>query len=110
MKLGSPNLRLTVIKAVGGEPWVYFDGSSAVETYGVFRNGYQKVEGPRGPTIGGRRPELDMSTDVVAEPKQGDLLFRGAMTAFEGVFTHEVASFRPNEGGDDMVTLVLKTV
>lgn len=101
--------RLDALQAVGGEQFVYFDGETTVEIYGVFRAAHQKVESNRGPAVGSRRPEIEIALDEIAEPRQGDLLFRGPLTAFTGDFDYEVATARPDES-ERMATLTLKAV
>lgn len=90
-----------------GEPFVYFDHTELREIDGIFSNAFQKVQGSQGPAIGSRRPELQIVTDVVTEPKAGDRLFRGERTAFTGVFDYEVVSVRDDEE-ETVRTLILK--
>lgn len=80
-----------------GETYVYFDGVSAIEVQAVPSSGSMRVDGERGPPVRSRRRELQILRSAVAEPKQGDLLFRGTLDAFEGLFDTEVVSVRPDE-------------
>lgn len=101
--------RLALVKPAG-EPFVYFDGETAIEVHGIFRRAHQRVEGGRGaPSVASRRPELDIPLDVITEPKQGDLLFRGELADFAGDFDYEVVSPQPDET-EKMATLILKAV
>jgi hypothetical protein len=90
-----------------GEPFVHFDGDQTREITALFMNAYQKVESTRGPVVAGSRPQIVIALDVVTEPEQGDLLYRGALSTFAGDFDYEVASVRP-DSSEDMATLILK--
>jgi hypothetical protein len=94
-----------MLRAVG-EPIVYHDGSQSHSIYGLFDNGYQKVEGIRGPSVGSKSLQCVVALDDVT-PKQGDQIFRGALSSFTGEFDFEVVSPRPDES-ENMARLVLK--
>jgi hypothetical protein len=93
-----------------GERWVYFDGDETREIYGRLSNPFQKVEGSRGPPIASKRPDLLITRDDVAEPKVGDLLFRGELADFVGEFDYEVANPPRQADFEMMVKLSLKEV
>jgi len=92
-----------------GETFVYFDGETVIEVTAVPTNGWSRVEGGRGPAVSSRRREAQILKSAVEEPKQGDLLFRGAQALFEGVFHFEVISVRPDVE-ETSHTLILKAV
>jgi hypothetical protein len=80
-----------------GEPFVYFDGEQTVEVNAVPSSGWSRVEGSRGPAVSSKRREVSILKSAIAAPKQGDLLFRGALVDFVGVFDFEVVSVRPDD-------------
>ena len=90
-----------------GEPFVYFDGEQTVEINAVPTSGWSRVEGGRGPAVSSNRRHVQIVKSAIAEPKQGDLLFRGELVDFEGVFDYEVVSVRPDDE-ETAFTLVLK--
>lgn len=90
-----------------GEPFVYFDGEQTVEINAVPSSGWSRVEANRGPAVSSRRREIQILKSAIAEPKQGHLLFRGALIDFAGVFDFEVVSARPDDE-ESAFNLVLK--
>jgi hypothetical protein len=92
-----------------GEPFVYFDGSATLEVQGIPSSGWRKVEGNRGPAVSSQRREVMILKSDIAEPKQGDLLFRGELVDFAGEFDLEVVSVRPDDE-QTAFDLVLKAV
>lgn len=100
--------RLAMLQAVG-DSWVYFDGETTTAIYGVFRNAYQRVDSSRGPASSSSRPEIEITLDQIASPKQGDKLYRGSRSTFVGEFDYVVVSARPDES-EHMATLVLKAI
>jgi hypothetical protein len=90
-----------------GESFVYFDGSQTVELSAVPNSGWRRVEGTRGPAVSSQRRELLITKAAIAAPKQGDLLFRGTLDDFAGVFDFEVVSVRPDDE-ETSFALVLK--
>lgn len=90
-----------------GEPWVYFDGEQLAEVSGVPSSGWNRIEATRGPAVSSRRREVQILKSAIAAPKQGDLIFRGELADFAGVFEFEVVSARPDDE-ETAFSLVLK--
>lgn len=90
-----------------GEPFVYFDGAATIEVSAVPSSGWSRVQGSRGPGVSSNRREVSVLRRAIAEPKQGDLLFRGPLVDFVGVFDFEVVSVRPDDE-ETTFALVLK--
>ncbi len=98
----------SVVEALG-ETYVYFDGESTAEVQAVRSSGYVRVDGQRGPPVSSQRAELTVTKSEVPTPRQGHLLFRGALTAFVGNFDLEVVSVRPDDE-DTSRTLICKAI
>jgi len=90
-----------------GEPFVYFDGEQTVEITAVPSSGWSRIEAIRGPAVSSRRRVIQITSAAVAEPKQGDLVFRGELAEFEGTFDFQVVDAQPDDE-ETTFNLVLK--
>lgn len=93
-----------MLKSSLGRDVAYDDGVSVTTIRGIFSNAWNRVEGPRGPGISSRRPELMVQqsdfTGLIPEPQQGHIV-----TIDEDIY--EVVSSRPDEENVGF-TLILK--
>lgn len=84
-----------------GEDVVYSSQEISAETIrAIFSNGWNRVEGPRGPGISSQRPEIMVPISELAHPAEGDEV------VIDGVY-YSVVSVRPDEEGTAN-TLMLK--